>query len=120
MTILIVAKRRTENTLRENLEEGGFSTIGAQDGPNGLKQFVEQSPDLVILDPSVEKGKEFIEQIRAISSVPLLTVLQQPTVFEVVKELETDGVDCCLRRPINSDELLARVRRLLHRSERAA
>jgi len=127
MIILMVAKRPTLKMLRENLQEkeNGFSTLEAQNGPDGLKKFVEQKPDLIILDPSVKEGEEFLEQIQALSvrvfsPIPIIVILQRPTINEKAKKLIVDGVDAYLERPINFAELLARIKNLLHLNKSAA
>lgn len=98
------------------LEEEGYQIEVANDGRSALAQ-IEQSPfDLILLDvmmPGMD-GYEVTRRVRKntnISFIPILliTAYDQPS---VVKGLDA-GADDFIRKPIEADELLARVRSLL-------
>ncbi|HAZ44024.1 MAG TPA: hybrid sensor histidine kinase/response regulator [Cyanobacteria bacterium UBA11371] len=98
------------------LEEEGYKISTAADGRSALAQLEEELPDLVLLDvmmPGMD-GYEVTQRIRAMTSLPfipilLITAYDQPS---VAQGLDT-GADDFIRKPVEVDELLARVRALL-------
>jgi CheY-like chemotaxis protein len=98
------------------LEEEGYAITLAEDGRAALKQIDLYPPDLVLLDvmmPGMD-GYEVTKRIRENQKLPFMPILLI-TAFEgpsVVKGLDT-GADDFIRKPVEVDELLARVRSLL-------
>ena len=98
------------------LEEEGYNITLAEDGRAALKQIDLYPPDLVLLDvmmPGMD-GYEVTKRIRENQNLPFMPILLI-TAFEgpsVVKGLDT-GADDFIRKPVEVDELLARVRSLL-------
>ncbi|WP_226584223.1 ATP-binding response regulator [Microseira wollei] len=98
------------------LEEEGYKISTAADGRSALAQLEQELPDLVLLDvmmPGMD-GYEVTQRIRAMTSLPfipilLITAYDQPS---VAQGLDT-GADDFIRKPVEVDELLARVRALL-------
>ncbi|HEY9821979.1 MAG TPA: hybrid sensor histidine kinase/response regulator [Candidatus Sericytochromatia bacterium] len=98
------------------LEEEGYEITLAEDGRVALEQIELSPPDLVLLDvmmPDMD-GFEVTRRIRTNQKLPfmpilLITAFDQPS---VVKGLDT-GADDFIRKPVEVDELLARVRSLL-------
>ncbi|HEY9829228.1 MAG TPA: hybrid sensor histidine kinase/response regulator [Stenomitos sp.] len=98
------------------LEEEGYAITLAEDGRAALQQIELSPPDLVLLDvmmPGMD-GYEVTKRIRENQNSPFMPILLI-TAFEgpsVVKGLDT-GADDFIRKPVEVDELLARVRSLL-------
>lgn len=98
------------------LEEEGYEITLAEDGKTALQHMDASPPDLVLLDvmmPDMD-GFEVTRRIRENPKLPfmpilLITAFDQPS---VVKGLDT-GADDFIRKPVEVDELLARVRSLL-------
>ncbi len=98
------------------LEEEGYKISTAADGRSALAQLEQELPDLVLLDvmmPGMD-GYEVTQRIRAMTWLPfipilLITAYDQPS---VAQGLDT-GADDFIRKPVEVDELLARVRALL-------
>ena len=98
------------------LEEEGYHISLAEDGRSALAQIEQSPPDLVLLDvmmPGID-GYEVTQRIRQNKQLPfipilLITAYDQPS---VVQGLDT-GADDFIRKPVEVDELLARVRSLL-------
>jgi two-component system, sensor histidine kinase and response regulator len=98
------------------LEEEGYKISTAADGRSALAQVNQSPPDLVLLDvmmPGMD-GYEVTQHIRANTALPfipilLITAYDQPS---VAQGLDT-GADDFIRKPVEVDELLARVRALL-------
>ncbi|HEY9670054.1 MAG TPA: hybrid sensor histidine kinase/response regulator [Waterburya sp.] len=98
------------------LEEEGYDITLAEDGRTALAQIEHSPPDLVLLDVMMPEmdGFEVTKRIRDNPTIPfmpilLITAFDQPS---VVKGLDS-GADDFIRKPVEVDELLARVRSLL-------
>lgn len=111
-----------EEKIRQFLQRGlsleGYRIDTAADGQTGLDLARENLPDLVLLDlmlPGMD-GLEVCRRIRAVSDVPVLMLTAKETVEDRVTGLDA-GADDYLVKPFAFDELLARVRALLRRSQ---
>ena len=100
--------------LTEALEQSGFSVLIATSGQFAISIVDRITPDLILLD-AVMPGMDGFETCRRLKANP--TVSQVPVIFmtglteteHVVNALESGGVDY-LTKPINIDELRARIR----------
>lgn len=110
--------------VRRGLIFEGFSVEVADDGRVALDSIRERTPDLLILDlmlPGVN-GIEIAKRVRASESgdptdrLPILMLTARDSVPDRVAGLEA-GADDYLVKPFDFDELLARVRALLRRSQ---
>ena len=98
------------------LESEGYKIDLASDGIKALRQIEQSPPDLILLDvmmPGID-GYEVTRRIRnnpTISYIPILliTAFHQSSVVEGLDA----GADDFIRKPFDTDELLARVRSLL-------
>ncbi len=98
------------------LEEEGYEIITASNGQDALKIVELDPPDLILLDVMmpVMDGYEVTHRIRAMKDLPFIPILLI-TAYDranAVKGLDL-GADEFIRKPIEPDELLARVRSLL-------
>jgi len=102
--------------VRTILEEEGYEIITSSNGQDALKIIESEPPDLVLLDVMmpVMDGYEVTRRIRAMKDLPFIPILLI-TAYDranAVKGLDL-GADEFIRKPIEADELLARVRSLL-------
>jgi DNA-binding response OmpR family regulator len=103
--------------LADLLANAGYGVINAASGGEALAKIKAQEPDLVLLDivmPGLD-GYEVCRRIRADAGkgvLPVVMVTALDPTEERIKGLEA-GADDFLTKPINSAELLARVRSLL-------
>lgn len=109
-----------EESYREALYIGftkeGYQVELAADGAAGLRSFMADPPDLVLLDlmlPGVD-GIEICRRIRSVSNVPVIMVTALDTEVDVVLGLELGAVDY-VTKPFRMRELLARVKAVLRR-----
>ena len=104
--------------LRRALAYEGYRVDTAPDGESGLNQARDYDPDLVILDwmlPGMD-GLEVCQRLRAGGSVPVLMLTAKDTLQDRVQGLDA-GADDYMVKPFELDELLARVRALLRRTQ---
>ncbi len=104
--------------LRRGLAYEGYQVDTAVDGQSGLVLARDNPPDLVVLDlmlPGID-GLEVCRRLRAGGPVPILILTAKDTVNDRVQGLDM-GADDYMVKPFNLDELLARIRALLRRSQ---
>lgn len=102
--------------VRTILEDEEYEIITATNGHDALEIIKLDPPDLVLLDVMmpVMDGYEVTQRIRAMKDLPFIPILLI-TAYDranAVKGLDL-GADEFIRKPIEADELLARVRSLL-------
>ena len=106
---------------RDYLEHAGFEVATTGDGGHALQLARTRHPDLVVLDlglPSMD-GLDVTKALRAESDVPIVILTARDDELDKVLGLEL-GADDYLTKPFSPRELVARVRSVLRRSERAA
>lgn len=104
--------------LRDNFEFEGYQVITANDGVEGLRRALEESPDLVVLDVMMPRmsGLEVCKQLRAQrASIPIIMLTARGQEVDKVVGLEL-GADDYVTKPFSIRELLARVKAILRRS----
>ena len=110
---------RITDLLRRVLAYEGYSVASAASGSEALNRSLERPPDMVVLDimlPGLD-GLEVAQRLRvAGDNVPILMLTARDTVADRVKGLET-GADDYLVKPFAPEELVARVKALLRRSQ---
>ena len=120
-TVLVVDDEpKIVQLARDYLEHAGFGVLTAGDGPSALQAARTREPDLIVLDiglPGLD-GLEVMRSIRASSSTPIVVLTARDTELDKLLGLEL-GADDYVTKPFSPRELVARVRAVLRRSERA-
>ena len=117
-TILVVDDDRALcNLLSIRLTNAGYKVLVAMDGLEGLKQFFEAKPDMVLLDVMMPKldGWEVCRRIREVSNVPILMLTAKGQERDELQGLSL-GADDYLSKPFSYQKLLARLEAALRRS----
>jgi DNA-binding response OmpR family regulator len=99
------------------LSREGFACEGVGDGASAVSRFNQIKPDLVVLDimlPNVD-GLTICKEIRKQSQVPIIMLTARDEVTDKVVGLEL-GADDYLTKPFHPQELVARAKALLRRS----
>jgi DNA-binding response OmpR family regulator len=106
--------------LEDVLQAEGYRVLSAADGESGLRRALEEKPDLLLLDIMMPKldGYAVCAELRRLGhALPILMLTAKGQVEDRVTGLDA-GADDYLTKPFSTDELLARVRALLRRSQR--
>ncbi len=104
--------------MTRNLQLEGYEVLGASDGQQALELIESTPPDLVLLDVMMPKmdGFTVCYRVREFSAVPIIIVTARGQDQDKVRGLDL-GADDYLTKPFSVDELLARVRAVLRRSQ---
>lgn len=116
--ILIVEDDRDlRNMFKDMLETQGHTISLAEHGVEGLHQL-KANPDLVLLDISMPLASGdvvlgFIRSTPELAATKVLIVSAYPDARIIADQL---GADACLDKPVDFENLLSTVRRLLDTS----
>lgn len=104
--------------MARNLQMEGYEVITASDGQQTKEQIEQRVFDLVLLDVMMPKmdGFTVCRYVREFSSVPIIMVTARGQDQDKVRGLDL-GADDYLAKPFSIEELLARVRSVLRRSQ---
>jgi two-component system response regulator MprA len=118
-TILVVDDDpKIRSVLERGLRFEGYDVSLASDGHEALRNAREKPIDLVVLDVMLPgmSGLEIARRLRRGMSVPILMLTARDAVPDRVAGLDS-GADDYLIKPFDFEELLARVRALLRRTQ---
>jgi two-component system response regulator MprA len=104
--------------IQRGLSYEGYTVDTATDGRAGLNLARDHQPDIVILDlmlPGMD-GLEVCHRLRTMGEVPILMLTAKDSISDRVQGLDA-GADDYMVKPFNLDELLARIRALLRRTQ---
>lgn len=104
--------------IRRGLESEGYEVETAEEGHEGFRKIKSLRPDLIVLDwmlPGMD-GLEICYRARPLTKAPILMLTARDSVEDRVQGLDA-GADDYLVKPFIVDELLARVRALLRRTQ---
>ena len=104
--------------ISRNLQLEGYEVLAVSDGQQALELIESNSPDLVLLDVMMPKmaGFTVCYRVREFSAVPIIIITARGQDQDKVRGLDL-GADDYLAKPFSVDELLARVRAVLRRSQ---
>ena len=106
--------------VKHNLEKNGFIVSSSVNGNDGLKELKKFQPDLLLLDwmlPDLS-GVEICKNIRkdtSYNNLPVIMLTAKGEEEDKIKGLDS-GVDDYLTKPFSFNELMARIKAVLRRS----
>ena len=115
--LIVEDDERIRSALIRALRERGHAVSSAGTALEGLRQAVDDRPDLVVLDlglPDLD-GRELLRMLRAVSSVPVIVATARDDDESVVRALDA-GADDYVVKPFPAGQLDARIRAVLRRS----
>ena len=107
--------------LTYNLEKEGYKVSSSSNGEEALSLIKEKKPDLVLLDwmlPDLSGIKicQYLKQDEKVKNMPIIMLTAKGEEEDKVKGLES-GVDDYITKPFGFNELMARIKALLRRSD---
>ncbi len=104
--------------VRMQLSEDGFQVLTAHTGEDALLIHEQQEPDLVVLDLTLPgiSGYDVMRTIQERSTTPIVLLTARSNEADKVRGLDL-GADDYLAKPFNPEELTARVRAVLRRTQ---
>ena len=104
------------NSIEGYLEKWQYSTREVQNFQNVVHEFVEYSPDLVLMDINLPyfDGYYFCEEIRKISKVPIIFISSANDDMNIVMAMNI-GADDFIEKPFKLVVLKAKIEALLRR-----
>ena len=120
-TVLIIEdEKELAHVLKAYLERSGYAVLMAFRGDNGLEIWRRENPDMVLLDlnlPGID-GIDVARQIRQESDTPIIMVTARVDEVDRLLGLEL-GADDYITKPFSPREVVARVKAVLRRVEKA-
>jgi two-component system KDP operon response regulator KdpE len=119
--LIVEDDERIRTALIRALRERGHAVSSAGAAMAGLRQAIDERPDLVVLDlglPDLDGG-EMLRMLRAVSSVPVIVATARDDDGSTVRALDA-GADDYVVKPFAAAHLDARVRAVLRRADTAA
>ncbi|HSE71291.1 MAG TPA: response regulator transcription factor [Nocardioidaceae bacterium] len=111
--------RAVRESLRRSLEFNGYAVTLAHDGAEALATIGSAAPDALVIDVMMPR-LDGIETTRALrkagNDLPILVLTARDSVGDRVEGLDA-GADDYLTKPFALEELLARLRALLRRTQ---
>ncbi|MEO8970292.1 MAG: response regulator transcription factor [Ktedonobacteraceae bacterium] len=104
--------------ITRTLQLEGYEVLSASDGQQALSLIENNAPDAVLLDVMMPRmdGFTVCQRVREFSLVPIIIVTARGQDQDKIRGLDL-GADDYLTKPFSLDELLARVRAVLRRSQ---
>lgn len=105
--------------LHHFLEGESFEVVNVFDGEEACQRFTKETFDLVLLDIMIPKlnGIEVMQNIRSISTVPIIIISAKDTDLDKSLGLGL-GADDYITKPFSVIEVLARIKANIRRSTR--
>lgn len=107
----------TLNLLKLTLRRAGMNVVGAMDGKQAIRKWMETNPNIVLLDlmmPEMD-GWETLGKLREITDAPIIVVSALSQNEHVVRGLR-EGADDYVPKPFQGNEVVARVEAALRRA----
>lgn len=110
------------DVLNITLSQEGYEVTEAGDGQEGLKLVQTKNPDLIIVDFKMPKldGRQFCQELKKdilLSHIPIIMLTGKGEVADKVGGIYA-GADDYIVKPFEPQELLARIKMILRRTER--
>ena len=112
--------RQIVSILEEYAKNERFSVVTAYDGEDALTKAIGDSFDVILLDVMMPKrdGFSVCREIRKTSTVPIIMITARTEDFDRIMGLD-NGADDYVIKPFSPGEVMARIRAILRRINRA-
>jgi len=120
---VLLADDQTELLLlvKETIENAGFEVHVASDGKEAIEKVYETVPDIIVLDYNmpIKDGLQVARELKdnpLFAHIPIIIVTAYGEKQSKLKGLSM-GIDDYLIKPVDTDELIARIRMVLKRNK---
>lgn len=120
---VLIADDQTEllMLMKEMVQDAGFEVFTANDGEEALRMVFETNPDIIVLDYNMPRkdGLEVAGNLKnnpLFAHIPIIIVTGAGEKSTKLKGLSM-GIDDYLIKPVDTDELIARIRMILKRNK---
>ncbi len=119
--LIVEDDREIRRFVRAALEDEGYRVSEAETVERGVIEAGTRKPDVAILDLGLpdRDGVDFIREVRAFSTLPILVLSARTEETAKVEALDA-GADDYLTKPFGVAELTARLRAMLRRGARGS
>jgi len=119
LVLVVEDDREIRRFVRSALEAENYRVVEAETVRRAVIEAGTRKPDLALLDLGLpdQDGVEFIREVRAFSSLPILVLSARVREADKVRALDA-GADDYLTKPFGVAELAARIRAMLRRGPR--
>jgi DNA-binding response OmpR family regulator len=118
LLLIVDDENYTLTIVRRVMEREGYRVLTAKDSQTALAMFEQHTPSLVIADIMMAgmDGFALCQQIREFSRVPVILLTAKLDLEDKLRGFEL-GADDYITKPFSKEELLARVRAVLSRTQ---
>ncbi|WP_240417723.1 response regulator transcription factor [Paenibacillus periandrae] len=118
--LLIEDEKNLSRFIELELQHESFMVKVAYDGRTGLELALGEVWDVILLDLMLPglNGIELCRQVRAVKHTPIMMLTAKDSVVDRVAGLDS-GADDYIAKPFAIEELLARIRALIRRSDQS-
>lgn len=104
-------------TLKDSLKQWGYEAETIDDFKDVMSQFVNYSPDLVLLDISLPffNGYHWCTEIRKLSKVPIIFISSMSDNMNIVMAINMGGDDF-IAKPFDLNVVIAKIQALMRRT----
>lgn len=120
---VLIADDQTELLLlvKETVENAGFDVHIASDGKEAIEKAYEINPDIIVLDYDmpIKNGLQAAQELKdnpLFAHIPIIIVTAHGEKQAKLQGLAM-GIDDYLIKPVDTDELIARIRMILKRNQ---
>jgi len=120
VVLVIDDEPRIQRFIKANLKAAGYEVIPAGTGAEAIDACEQNDPDLILLDlglPDMD-GFDLFVRLRRLTETPVIILTARGGSPEKIRGLDL-GADDYMVKPFDVDELLARVRAVLRRSQKS-
>ncbi len=118
--LIVEDDQQLTRALRVNLEARGYQVKTVETGSDALRILASDPPDAVILDlglPDID-GVDVITTLRVWTGLPIVVLSAREREVDKVRALDA-GADDYVTKPFGIEELLARLRVVLRRTDQS-
>lgn len=115
--MIIEDDKKLQELVRGHLEKYGYQTSIVEDFSNIKKEFIQNNPNLVLMDINLPyyDGFYWCRDIRTVSKVPIIFISARGSDMDQVMAIENGGDDY-ITKPFSYDLLIVKIKGVIRRA----